>query len=81
FATGEALTKSFLEAGVSLGRDQNAFTDALGTDYVLDLQNISPAKLDMVFDWLHDVADGLRLDQSALDTERGVVLSEYNVRR
>jgi len=36
FATGEALTKSFLEAGVSLGRDQNAFTDALGTDYVLE---------------------------------------------
>jgi zinc protease len=81
FATGEALNKSFLEAGVSLGRDQNAFTDALGTDYVLDLQNISAAKLDMVFDWLRDVADGLRLDQSALDTERGVVLSEYNVRR
>jgi len=26
FATGEALTKSFLEAGVSLGRDQNAFS-------------------------------------------------------
>jgi zinc protease len=81
FATGEILTTSFLEAGVSLGRDQNAFTDALGTDYVLDLQNISDAKLDMVFGWLRDVADGLRLDQGALDTERGVVLSEYNVRR
>lgn len=78
---GDSLDRAFQEAGVSLGRDQNAFTDVNGTDYVLDLQEARDDKLDLTLAWLRDVADGLNIDPDALERQKGVVTAEYHARR
>ena len=62
--------------GVAFGRDQNAETSYFGTTYMLDVPQVDATKLDLAFAWLRDIADGLTLDQKAVDRERGVVLAE-----
>ena len=79
--SGETLSSRFQEAGISIERDHNAFTNLLGTYYVLDLQEVTPKKIDLAFLWLRDVADGLTIDPAAVDRQRGVVTSEYYARR
>ena len=79
--SGDTLSSRFQEAGISIERDHNAFTNLLGTYYVLDLQEVTQKKLDLAFLWLKDVADGLTIDPSAVDRQRGVVTSEYYARR
>ena len=78
---GSALSSRFQEAGISIERDHNAFTNLTGTYYVMDLQAVTPAKLDLALLWLRDVADGLTLEPEAVDRQRGVVTSEYYARR
>ncbi len=78
---GESLTNRFQQVGISIERDHNAFTNLNGTYYVLDLQEISDAKLDLALTWLRDVTDGLLLDPEAVEKQRGVVTSEYFARR
>ena len=78
---GDTLSTRFQQAGISIERDHNAFTNLVGTYYVLDLQEISDSKLDLALNWLRDVADGLTLDPQAVDQQRGVVTSEYFSRR
>ena len=79
--SGDSLSSRFQEAGISIERDHNAFTNLLGTYYVLDLQEVTPNKIDLAFLWLKDVADGLTIDPAAVDRQRGVVTSEYYARR
>lgn len=78
---GDTLSSRFQDAGISIERDHNAFTNLLGTYYVLDLQEITPKKVDLAFQWLKDVAEGLTIDPAAVDRQRGVVTSEYYARR
>ncbi len=78
---GDSLDRAFQEAGVSLGRDQNAFTDVSGVDYVLDLAEAQDGKLDLALSWLRDVGDGLGLDPAAVERQKNVVTAEYNARR
>jgi zinc protease len=78
---GDSLDRAFQDAGVSLGRDQNAFTDVNGVDYVLDLAEAGDQKLDLAFTWLRDVGDGLGLDPQAVERQKGVVTAEYSARR
>ncbi len=66
----------FGEAGVQFGRDQNAETGYFDTRYEVDLPQIDDAKVDMAFQWLRDIGDGLTLDPAAVDRERGVVIAE-----
>lgn len=73
------LIKTFENAGIGFGRDQNANTDYFGTTYILDIPNENSQKLDLGFRWLRDVADGLKIDSSEVERERGVVLSEYRL--
>ncbi len=73
----DSLIKTFQNAGIGFGRDQNASTGYFGTTYLLDIPNETPEKLDLGFRWLRDVADGLLLAPAEVDRERGVVLSEY----
>ena len=75
-----ALQRRFAEAGVAFGRDQNASTTAFATVYSLDLSRADEARLDLAFDWLSDVADGLLLAPEAVERERGVVLAEHDGR-
>lgn len=74
------LQRRFAEAGLAFGRDQNASTTAFATVYSLDLHQADEVRLDLAFDWLGDVADGLLLAPEAVDRERGVVLAEHDGR-
>ena len=78
---GDSLDRAFQDAGVSLGRDQNAFTDVSGVDYVLDLAEAQVGKLDLALTWLRDVGDGLALESAAVERQKGVVTAEYHARR
>ena len=69
--------KRFADIGASIGRDQNAETGFDTTTFSLDLSEVTPDRLNMAFSWLRDVADGLTIEQSEVDRERGVIMSEY----
>jgi zinc protease len=69
--------KRFADIGVSIGRDQNAETGFDSTTFSLDLSEVTNDRLDLAFSWLRDVADGLTIEQSQVDRERGVIMSEY----
>jgi len=73
----DSLIKTFQDAGIGFGRDQNASTSYFGTTFLLDIPNETSGKLDLGFRWLRDVADGLLITPAEVDRERGVVLSEY----
>ncbi len=78
---GTSADARFAAAGVSTGRDQNAFTDVNGALYVFDIAQATGEKLDLAFAWMRDAMDALAFDPAALDRERGVVLQEIAVRR
>ncbi|HEY3797417.1 MAG TPA: insulinase family protein [Caulobacteraceae bacterium] len=69
--------KDFADIGVSIGRDQDAETTFDSTTFSLDISEITPDRLDLAFNWLRDVADGLTISQAQVDRERGVIMSEY----
>ncbi len=72
------LDPAFAPLGVGYGRDQNATTGHQATVYRLDLPNGEARASALI--WLRDVADGVRFEPEAVDRERGVVLSERDVR-
>lgn len=78
---GNSAETRFAAAGIGAGRDQNAFTDALGVLYVFDIPQVTPEKLDLAFQWMRDVGDGLSFDPAQVEREKGVVLQELAVRR
>lgn len=79
FAEG-TLQARFADAGIAFGRDQNATTSAFATIYTLDINVADDARLDLAFDWLSDVADGLVFEPEAIEREKGVVLAERDRR-
>jgi zinc protease len=66
----------FGAAGVAFGRDQNASTGLFATRYELDIPQADAAKMDLAFQWLRDVGDGIDLKPEAVARERGVVKAE-----
>ena len=62
--------------GLGFGPDVNAFTQKDQTFYKLDLPRSDDARLDTGLMLMREIAGELRLDQAAMDGERGVVLSE-----
>ena len=70
------MEQQFADQGVQFGRDQNAFTGTYDTTYHLNLPQATKANLDLGFEWLHDVADGLDFNADAVVHERGVILHE-----
>ena len=77
-APGTLISK-FEAAGIAFGRDQNASTSYFGTDYTLNIPNVTSEKIALAFTWLRDVADGLSLANNEVERERGVVMSEYTL--
>lgn len=67
--------------GMSFGADTLAFTNYDYTEYRLEMPDASPATLQSGLEVLRDFAGELTFDRSALDIERGVVLSEVDLRR
>jgi zinc protease len=73
--TGE-MVKILERHGLAFGADTNASTDWTETVYKLDLPKTDPDTVDTSLMLLREVASDLLIPQPAMDTERGVVLSE-----
>ncbi len=74
------LDQTFALIGVAGGRDINAHTGMFQTSYELDLPTAGPKNLDLGFQWLRDIADGMLLNNDAVARERGVILAEREAR-
>ncbi len=74
------MVKMLERVGLSFGGDTNARTGFTDTVYQLDLPQGDPKTLDVGLTLLSDVGSGLLLQPKALDSERGVVLSEERLR-
>jgi len=66
--------------GLAFGADTNASTDFDQTVYKLDLPRTDDDTVDTTLALLREAAGELTLDQAAMDSERGVVLSEERTR-
>ncbi len=71
----------FLSAlGLSIGPDANAATSYDDTQYTLRVPTDAPGVLDRALLVLEDWAHGASFDQTGIDRERGIVLSEWRMR-
>ncbi|OJU43654.1 MAG: hypothetical protein BGN96_01870 [Bacteroidales bacterium 45-6] len=69
---------SFLESkGAKFGKDMNAHTSFNETVYKLQLPSRNLRLVDSTLTILHDMANGLLLDSTDIEEERGVILSEW----
>jgi zinc protease len=76
---GQSL-RDFLSAlGLSIGPDANASTSYDLTQYTLRVPTDVPNGLDRALLVLHDWAEGATFDQSGIDRERPIVLSEWRL--
>src|SRR5258708_2630182 len=75
FAEGEAV-KALQRKGLAFGPHTNAHTGLQETVYLLELPSVDDGTMDTALRFMRDVADGLTIDQGAIDRERGVILSE-----
>ena len=66
--------------GLSIGPDANAATSYDDTQYTLRVPTDVPGVLDRALLVLEDWAQGASFDQSGIDHERGIVLSEWRMR-
>src|SRR3984893_7771588 len=65
--------------GLSIGPDANAATSYDDTQYTLRVPTDVPGVLDRALLVLEDWAQGASFDQSGIDHERGIVLSEWRM--
>jgi zinc protease len=65
--------------GLSIGPDANAATSYDDTQYMLRVPTDVPGALDRALLVLEDWAQGASFDQSGIDHERGIVLSEWRM--
>jgi zinc protease len=65
--------------GLGIGPDANAATSYDDTQYTLRIPTDRPGVLDRAMLVLEDWAQGATLDQSGIDRERGIVLSEWRL--
>jgi len=79
FPNGE-IVKVLERHGLAFGADTNASTDFDQTIYKLDLPRTDEDTVNTTLTLLREVAGELTLDQAAMDSERGVVLSEERTR-
>ena len=79
FKRGE-LIPTLQKLGLGFGGDANAYTSLNQTVYMLDLPNLQENTVDMALTIMRDFADGATLDDAAIDSERGIVVSELKSR-
>src|SRR5215813_10411632 len=65
--------------GLGIGPDANAETSYDDTQYILRIPTDQPGVLDRALLVLEDWAQGATFDQSGIDRERGIVLSEWRL--
>src|SRR3954447_3276542 len=76
----QSLTAFLGSLGLSIGADANAATSYDDTQYTLRVPTDVPGALDRALLVLEDWAQGATFDQSGIDRERGIVLSEWRMR-
>ena len=79
FKRGE-LIPTMQKLGLGFGGDANAYTSLEHTVYMLDLPNLDEKTVDFALTIMRDFADGATLEDSAIDHERGIVVSELKSR-
>jgi zinc protease len=78
-ADGDVVRK-LQSLGLTFGADTNAFTQATQTVFMFDMPKNDAASIDTSILLMREIAGNLNIDQSALDTERNVVLAEARLR-
>ena len=78
-ADGDVVRK-LQSLGLTFGADTNAFTQATQTVYMFDMPKNDAASIDTSITLMREIAGNLTIAQSALDTERNVVLAEARLR-
>ncbi len=76
---GQGITDFLGSIGVGIGPDANAQTSYDETQYMLRVPTDVPNVLDRALLVLEDWAQGATFDQSGIDRERGIVLSEWRM--
>jgi zinc protease len=77
---GGDMVKILERHGLAFGADTNAQTGFTETIYQLDLPETDAGSLGVGLMLMRDIASDLTLSQTAMDAERGVVLSEERLR-
>ena len=78
-ADGDVVRK-LQSLGLTFGADTNAFTQATQTVFMFDMPKNDSASIDTSITLMREIAGNLTIAQSALDTERNVVLAEARLR-
>jgi zinc protease len=76
----DEMVKILERLGLAFGADTNASTDFSETIYKFDLPKADNESLDTGLMLMRDIAGELTISQSAINSEKGVVLSEERVR-
>jgi len=76
---GQSITDFLSSLGLSIGPDANAATSFDDTQYTLRVPTDVPGVLDRALLVLEDWAHAAAFDQSGIDRERGIVLSEWRM--
>ncbi|MCE0492773.1 M16 family metallopeptidase [Vibrio salinus] len=76
---GNAIVSELEKTGLEFGPDMNAFTTYDLTSYKLSLPD--DAHMDKALTWFRDIGDGLNLDKTQIEAEKGVVLGEMRISR
>ena len=76
---GQSIGDFLSSLGLSIGADANAETSYDDTQYTLRVPTDVPGVLDRALQVLDDWAQGATFDQSGIDHERGIVLSEWRL--
>ena len=76
---GQSIADFLSSLGLSIGPDANAATSYDDTQYALRVPTDVAGVLDRVLLVLQDWAQGATFDQSGIDHERGIVLSEWRM--
>jgi zinc protease len=76
---GQSISDFLSSLGLSIGPDANAATSYDDTQYTLRVPTDVPGVLDRALLVLEDWAQGATFDQSGIDRERGIVLSEWRM--
>ncbi len=76
---GQGIVDFLSSLGLSIGPDANAATSYDDTQYTLRVPTDVPGVLDRALLVLEDWAHGAAFDQSGIDHERGIVLSEWRL--
>ncbi len=76
---GQGISDFLSSLGLSIGPDANAATSYDDTQYALRVPTDVPGVLDRALLVLQDWTQGASFDQSGIDHERGIVLSEWRM--